>query len=161
MNQTLDEASLAQLLPGRWTIAATNFPMWLTGERLEPNFTYGLISDSPLVLSDEVEYSTAEGERKSIVGQDTWRHGEFVWRGKGLLKVAKSHWTVSGSSEDGNVVAIHFSQSLVTPAGIDIILREGAEVQELRAMIARDTERYGLSPEDFGSLTWLRANHAD
>lgn len=160
MHETLDEASLAELLPGTWTIAATNFPMWLTGERLEPSFSYGLISDSPLVLSDEVSYLTAEGEPKSIIGQDTWRHDEFVWRGKGLLKVAKSHWHVSGSSEDGNVVAIQFSKSLATPAGIDIIVREGADVLEVRAMIARDTDRYGLSPEQFGSLTWLRANHA-
>ena len=156
MNQTLDEAALAELLPGTWTIAATNFPMWLTGERLDPTFSYGLVSANPLVLSDEVSYSTAEGEQKSIVGQDTWRHEEFVWRGKGLLKIAKSHWSVSGSSEDGHVVAIRFSKSIATPAGIDIIVREGVFQPELRALIARATELFGLSPEDFGSLTWLR-----
>ena len=159
MNHSLDESTLAEILPGTWTIAATNFPMWLTGERLDPSFSYGLISESPLVLSDEVSYDTAEGERKTIIGQDTWNHDEFVWRGKGLLKVAKSRWTVSGSSDDGNVVAIHFSKSIATPAGIDIIVRHGATVPELRAMIARNTEQFGLTPEDFASLTWLHAEH--
>ncbi|CAN5618024.1 hypothetical protein BH10ACT7_BH10ACT7_28460 [soil metagenome] len=161
MHHAVDESTLAEILPGTWVIAATNFPMWLTGERQDPTFTYGLVSTDPLVLSDEVSFTTAEGEAKSILGQDTWQGEEFVWRGKGLLKVAKSRWTVTGSSEDGEVIAIHFTKSIATPAGIDIIVREGSAVPEIRAMIARDTERFGLTPEQFGSLTWLNANHAD
>lgn len=161
MHHVVDESTLAEILPGTWVIAATNFPMWLTGERQDPTFTYGLVSTDPLVLSDEVSFTTAEGEAKSILGQDTWRGEEFVWRGKGLLKVAKSRWTVTGTSEDHEVVAIHFTKSIATPAGIDIIVREGSAVPEIRAMLARDTERFGLTPEEFGSLTWLNANHTD
>lgn len=161
MHHSFDESTLADLLPGTWVIAATNFPMWLTGERVDPTFTYGLVSTDPLVLSDEVAFTTSEGEAKTILGQDTWRGEEFVWRGKGILKVAKSRWSVSGMSEDGNVVAIVFSKSIATPAGIDIVVREGATVDEPRTMIARDTERFGLTPENFGSLTWLAAGHND
>jgi len=160
MQATLDEDTLARILPGSWTIAATNFPMWLTGERLSPKFSYDVIGHDPLVLSDEVSYVTVEGEQKQILGTDTWLpvadgEGEFRWRGKGLLKLAPSYWVVSGLSTDGSIAVIHFSKSLATPSGIDIVVREGVEVPELRATIARATEEFGLSPEDFGSLTWL------
>lgn len=155
MQATLDEDTLARILPGVWTVAATNFPMWLTGERLSPRFSYELVGEHPLVLSDDVSYLTAEGEQKHILGQDTWRDDEFTWRGKGLLKLFASHWAVSGVSPDGSIAVIHFSKSLATPEGIDIVVREGTEVPELRATVARATEEFGLTPEGFGSLTWL------
>ena len=155
MAATLDEDILASVLPGRWSIAATNFPMWLKGDRTEPHFSYELLAQHPLVLSDDVSYLDAEGELKHIIGTDTFAWDEFRWRGKGLLRFFASHWSVSGISPDGSVAVIRFSKSLATPAGIDIIVREGTEVPELRAMIARTTEAFGLSPEDFGSLTWL------
>lgn len=165
MHSTFDEDALGKLLPGTWIVAATNFPMWLNGERLHPRFSYGLVSSSPLVLSDEVSYETAETEKKpsetkTIVGQDVFNHDEFVWRGKGVLRFFASHWSVSGASDDGNVVAIHFTKSMATPAGIDIIIRESVEVPELRALIARNTEQFGLSPEDFASLSWLAPGHS-
>lgn len=155
MPSAIDERTTAELLPGSWTIAATNFPMWLTGERREPRFSYELLSSEPLVLGDEVSYVTAEGESKRIVGKDTWKHGEFVWRGKGLLKPFVSRWHVAGAADDGTVLVIRFEQSLATPGGIDIIIREGTAHPELRKAVARDTDAFGLSPEEFGSLTWL------
>lgn len=155
MRAPLDEKTLAGLLPGTWTVAATNFPLWLSGERTEPSFSYELIGENPLVLSDDVGYLDAEGQEKHILGTDTVKRHEFVWRGKGLLRLAKSHWHVAGASDDGTVAAIRFSKSAVTPSGIDIIVRSGTHHPELRALIARSTELFGLSPEDFGSLTWL------
>jgi len=153
----LDENTLAELLPGSWTVAATNFPMWLRGDRSQPRFSYEVVSREPLVLSDDVSWiDTASGQEKHLLGTDTLRHEEFVWRGKGMLRFASSHWTVAGATDDATVAAIRFSKSAVTPAGIDIIVREGVFQPELRALIARATELFGLSPEDFGSLTWLR-----
>ena len=154
MGATLDQRTLADLLPGSWTIAATNFPMWLAGDKLEPRFTYELISEDPLVLSDDVGY-VEEGEEKHILGQDTWRGDEFVWRGRKLLRLVASHWSVAGMSDDGTIAVIRFSKSLATPSGVDIIVREGSEHPELRAMIAHATDEFGLSPEEFGSLTWF------
>jgi len=155
MHSALDERTTAELLPGTWFIAATNFPMWLSGERREPRFTYELLSTDPLVLGDEVTYLTAEGEPKRIVGKDTWKHDEFVWRGKGLLKPFASHWHIAGAADDGTVLVIRFAQSLATPAGIDIVVREGTTHPELRKAVARDTDAFGLSPEEFASLTWI------
>lgn len=151
----LTETELTEILPGTWRIAATNFPMWLSGERLQPQFRYGVLRESPLTLSDEVEYVTAEGETKQILGKDVYRRGEFTWRGKGLLSVARSHWHVSGSDEQRTLLVIRFSKSIATPAGIDIVVREGSSYPQLRRVVASSTEELGLSPEDFASLGWL------
>ncbi|CAN5298844.1 hypothetical protein BH11ACT4_BH11ACT4_10230 [soil metagenome] len=155
MQAPLDDDVLARVLPGSWTIAATNFPMWLNGERQSPRFSYELVSENPLVLSDVVSFVTAEGEEKHIAGQDTLVRDEFRRRGKRVQRFLVSRWMVSGVSDDGAIAVIHFSQSLAMPSGIDIVVREGAEVPEVRATIARATEEFGLSPEEFGSLTWL------
>ena len=158
MGATLDHRTFADVLPGTWTIAATNFPMWLVGDKIDPKFTYELISSDPLVLSDDVSYVQVDGDEpqeKHILGQDTWNGEEFVWRGRKLLRLFASHWSVSGMSDDGSIAVIRFSKSLATPAGVDVIVREGVHHPELRAMIAYATEEFGLSPEEFGSLTWL------
>lgn len=155
MQAALDEDILGRVLPGSWTIAATNVPAWLNGERTHPHLTWELLSQSPLVLSDELSYLDAAGEEKSLVGTATWNWEEFRWRGKGLQRFVSSRWSVSGLSPDGSIAVLHFVKSRLTPDGIDIIVRDGAQVPELRATIAAATEDYGLTPEDFGSLTWL------
>lgn len=155
MPSVLDERTTADLLPGTWLIAATNFPMWLNGERREPRFSYELVGTDPLVIADEVSYLTADGEQKRIVGKDTWKRDGFVWRGKGLLKPFASRWHIAGASDDGTVLVIRFEQSIATPAGIDVVVREGTDHPELRKAVARGTEDFGLSPEEFASLTWL------
>lgn len=155
MRATLDDRALADLLPGTWSVAATNFPIWLTGERREPTFSYELLATEPLVLADDVAYLTAEGAEKHIIGSNTRAHEGFTWRGKGWLRFFASHWTVTGASDDATIAAIHFSRSIATPAGIDILVRAGVHHPELRAMIARSTDQFGLSPEDFASLSWL------
>lgn len=152
----LDEKTLAELLPGEWVVAASNFPMWLGGERANPRFRYEVMSLNPLVLSDEVSWVDVEtGKEKSLLGADTLKGNEFVWRGKGVLRLVSSHWSVAGASDDGTVAALRFSKSRVSPAGVDIVVRSGTEHPELRALIARATELFGLSPEDFASLSWL------
>ena len=82
-------------------------------------------------------------------------HDGFVWRGKGLLKVARSRWSVVGANDERTVLSIRFEKTLFTPAGLDILVRESTTVPELRSLVARNTEQFGLSAEDFASLTWL------
>ena len=36
-------------------------------------------------------------------------------------------------------------------------MREGAEHPELRRTVAHGTEEFGITPEEFGSLTWFTA----
>jgi hypothetical protein len=155
MVSALPSAVLHEYLPGTWTIKATNFPMWLKGDRLSPRFTYGVISQDPFVLSDDVSYLTAEGEEKHVIGTDQETPHGFVWRGKGWLRFFASHWSVAGANPEGTVLVIRFEKTRVTPAGLDIIVREGVEVPELRTLVAHNTEHFGISAEDFASLTWL------
>lgn len=166
MRAPLDEQAMIDLLPGTWIVAATNFPMWLSGRRREPRFDYTLVSRNPLVLSDDVSYIASRGKRGSekrhLLGRDTFQRDEFVWRGTGVLRLVTSRWRVAGVSDDGTIAVIHFTKSLGTPAGVDIIVREGAAQPELRAVIAHATVDFGLTPEQFASLSWLstRVVHA-
>ncbi|HEV7950723.1 MAG TPA: hypothetical protein VGP24_13240 [Glaciihabitans sp.] len=150
-----DDHQLAQILPGDWKIVATNFPMWLTGERSDPTFSYRLISENPLVLGDDVSYTTAAGVRKHLLGVDRWKGRDFTWRGKGLTRLVASSWSVPGVNVAGTIAAIRFSKSLVSPAGIDIVVRADADFPEPRAAVATESQRFGLTAEDFASLTWL------
>jgi hypothetical protein len=150
-----EHSDLAAILPGSWNVRATNYSMWLSSERTSPRFTYTVRSENPLVLRDDVSYFTARNAEKHIIGTDRWRGEGFVWRGRGPLRVLRSRWSVAGMNTEGSVLALRFHKTLATPGGIDVIVREGVEIDELRSVVARGTERFGLSAEDFASLTWL------
>jgi hypothetical protein len=149
-----DVATLARILPGRWVIKATNFPMWLTGERRDPTFEYGLVRENPLTLSDRVAYVDEEGKPKSIVGTDRWNGRGFTWKLRGIGGLfVKSRWEVAGVRQ--GLAVIRFDKSIATPAGIDVVVGEGIDATELRSVIAADPASFGLSIEEFASLTWL------
>lgn len=150
-----DADSLARILPGTWRIGATNFPMWLSGDRHQPTFSYELKGTDPLRLGDVVGYSDRSGARKSIVGVDRLSAHGFVWRGRGLLSLFASHWSVAGSTDDENILVIRFSKSLGTPAGVDVVVREGTDSHEFRTTVAGASTELGLAHEEFASLTWL------
>jgi len=147
--------ALSQFLPGTWTIRATNFPFWLSGERVDGRLNYELKSAEPLVFADTVTYKKPNGTPKSIIGTDRWTSTGFVWHGKGLLSLLSSRWTVTGGSDDLTIIAIHYAKSLVTPAGIDIIVREGQRADEARSLVAQRTDQFGLSAEEFATLSWI------
>jgi hypothetical protein len=149
-----DDATLARLLPGRWTIKATNFPMWLSGERRDPRFEYGLLREQPLTLSDHVTYVEADGKQKSIRGIDHWNGRGFTWKMRGIAGLfIRSRWEVAGVRQ--GLVVIRFDKSVVTPGGVDVVVGEGVDATELRTVIASDPASFGLSLEEFASLTWL------
>jgi hypothetical protein len=149
-----DVATLQRVLPGRWTVKATNFPMWLSGERRDPTFEYVTLRDDPLVLADEVTFTDPEGKTKTIRGVDRWDGQGFTWKMNGLRgALVKSRWEVAGVRQ--GLVVLRFEKSVVTPAGIDVIVGEGLDASELRSVIAADPASFGLSLEEFASLTWL------
>ncbi|WBU38961.1 hypothetical protein [Homoserinibacter sp. YIM 151385] len=145
--------SLAGILPGRWSVKATNFPMWLGGAHTDPVFEYSIVREEPLVLADTVHYTDHRRGPRTVVGTDRLRGSQFVWRGRGLLRLVSSRWSVAGS--EGDAIAIRFERSALTPAGVDVLLREGAESPELRTWVAEDPSRLGLEFGEFASLTWL------
>jgi hypothetical protein len=138
--------TLAESLPGTWRVVATNFPMWLKGDKTEPRFTYGLESTAPLLLTDTVSYLDARGRTKTIVGTDTERNGLLRWRGRGLLALFVSEWTIAGATEQS--MAIRFRKTLVTPAGVDLLVRDGSGATP-------DPAELGLDATEVASLSWL------
>lgn len=119
--------SLLQQLVGTWFIIASNFPMWLKGDKLSPEFNYTQTErKGKTVLYDEVKY-TKKGKVKSINGYDhpdKKKSNAFTWRGKGWLVIAKSNWEVRLIDEEEGWAVICFSKTLFTPEGVDVISRD-------------------------------------
>ncbi len=153
MGDAVEIETIRDSLPGNWRISATNLPMWVNGSRRDPEFEYALVSETPLTLDDRVHYTDERGHRRTIIGTDRWVGDHFVWRGTGALRLARSNWLVASLQED--VLVIHFEKSRVTPAGTDIATRVGTEHPELRRRIAGDPAGFGLTVEQFASLSWL------
>ncbi|GHD78017.1 hypothetical protein CLV85_1332 [Salinibacterium amurskyense] len=155
VSEVFDASVLAAKLPGTWCVEATNFPMWLDGTRHNPEFSYETAEGDELTFADTVSYTTRDGDQKTIVGTDRLRGDEFVWRGQGWLKVLTSRWQVVGADDAFDTIVLRFSRSRLTPAGIDVLTRKGVEVPVVRTTVAHATDQFGLTAEDFASLTWL------
>jgi hypothetical protein len=135
---------LRETLPGSWRVLATTFPMWLSGRRINPVFTYGLLPGPGLAFSDEVSYRTRSGATRRIRGTDRFdaATGVFTWRGRGPLAVLISRWQVEHLSDDRDLIVLSFAKSLVTPAGVDVIGRgDRAPARDL--------------PQSYDGLHWL------
>ena len=160
MSFVSDTAALAALLPGTWHLGATNFAMWLGGDRLRPRFRYALKTANPLVLSDVVSYTAARGVERTIVGIDRLRSHQqggksFVWRGAGLHCFATGRWSVVGATEDSNILVIRRAKSMRASAGVDVIVRDEKGSHAFRTQVAGLSESLGLTGGEFASLTWL------
>jgi hypothetical protein len=145
---------LAQILPGRWRIRASNLFHWLSGERLNPVVELSLNSTTPLVLGEQVQFATSEGKDRVVRSRSIWSGNDFVTRKLGMRPSAR-RWTVRGASEDGNVIVVSHGSDRSASGGIDVLVREGADASEVRALVARDAEVFELSLEDFASLSWF------
>lgn len=144
----IDAETLRVTLPGEWRVLASTFPMWLSGRRINPVFSYGTLPGPGVRFSDEVSYHTRAGKRRHITGVDTLdpRTGWFTWRGRGVLGVLTSRWRVEHLSDDGDLIVLTFDRSLVTPAGTDVIGR-GTD--------PRPDARDRLPARATGDLQWL------
>jgi hypothetical protein len=66
--------------------------------------------------------------RRTVAGYDypiLENDSAFTWRGKGLLFFARSNWEVVLKDPGGEWAVIHFSKTLFTPEGVDILFRTG------------------------------------
>ncbi|MCU1546155.1 MAG: hypothetical protein JWP30_1255 [Homoserinimonas sp.] len=156
MHNAPSSRHIADVLPGSWDIGATNLPLWLNGQRLEPVITYDVAATSPLVLTNEVSFSAPDGKIRRLHGHARWRRGHFLWRGARFLKPITSRWSVAGISEDANVVVLRYGKTWSVPEGVDVLVRQGADLPELRAIVANGSAALGLTAEDFATLTWMQ-----
>lgn len=143
------EAPSIDWLSGTWHVTHSTLPMWKKARNV--TITYEPIAnssssstDNTPKLNDIVKRQGLTGDKvKSIVGIDKAAgKGAWDWRGKGLLKIASSHWEVLGygilEAEDGEQqwMVTCFAKTLFTPVGVDIYSRK----------------REGLSPELIGMI---------
>lgn len=130
--------------------------MWLKPNRQSPTFAYGLRSSDPLSFDDTVSWFTRSGVEKRLVGVDTVTANGLRWRGRGLLSLVSSDWSIAGVSEEEDLMAIRFARTIATPAGVDVLVREGTMIEDIRADLADGPHWLGLSDAEVGTLTWLR-----
>jgi hypothetical protein len=153
--ESLDDRALAALLPGRWKILATNFPVWLLTAHVNPSIEYELVNDDPLVFTSVIRFETEDGEEKAVAGRSRWTGDGFLRRGTGLRRMVTSRWSVAGVSEAGHVVTVRTEKSLTFPDGVTLIVRDDVDTEQLRAHVANNSTRFGLTAEDFASLGWM------
>jgi len=126
-------------LEGKWYINQSNFPMWLKGDRISPSFNYTVIKQKEnFYLLDEVSY-LKKGKIKYIKGIDKPTNNfntAFVWRGKGMLHLLKSKWTVLHFDKQQQWAIIYFEKTLFTPAGYDVISRN----EQLSPSLAQEVD---------------------
>ncbi len=152
----------ARTLVGEWHVAATNFPMWLDGERCKPRFRYSEITETQggLRMNDEVAYVVrATGERDGILGfdlQDPDQPAHFTWRGDGILGLFTSEWYVARVADDGEWAIIYFTSTPATPEGVDVLTRADAPTEDaVRDALTAIREDPFLREKSAG-LTWIR-----
>lgn len=140
-------STMLQILAGTWFVVSTNFSMWLESDKTNPAFHYTIEErNTKTILFDEVTY-IKKGKAKSIRGhdfQDKDNPNAFTWKGKGLLRIAKSKWEVKLIDEEHEWAVIYFSKTLFTPEGVDIISREAAmspeTLNEIKEKMAADPD---------------------
>lgn len=120
-------------LNGTWHVTHSTLPMWKSNRNVR--ITYTPRVEDPEKLDDLVEYQSLTGKKlKTVHGIDTPNRafpGSYDWRGKGLLKIASSHWEVLGYGlEEGGWAVTYFAKTLFTPAGVDVYSREKGGLSE-------------------------------
>lgn len=149
----------AKRLSGGWHVLATNFPMWLTGEKTEPVFLYRLTSapGETATLDDTVAYNES-GRRGTIEGTDTQDPNmptHFTWRGNGLLALFTSDWAIVATGPDDRWMVLYFTKTIATPEGVDVIARSPSLSPEDRAAVERLLARDPFLLEKSRGIVWL------
>ena len=103
-------------------------------------------------------YVDADGKQKSIRGTDRWNGRGFTWKMRGIAGLFVRAGGRSRACAQGLAV-IRFEKSIATPSGVDVVVGEGVDASELRTVIAADPASFGLTLEEFASLTWLDHRH--
>jgi hypothetical protein len=67
--------------------------------------------------------------------------------------LSRSRWEVAGARQ--GLLVLRYEKSLATDAGVDVVVAEGVDATELRSVIAAAPASFGLTLEEFASLTWL------
>ncbi len=135
-------------LAGHWYIVQSNFPMWLKGDKTNPTFRYTVATQKgEQGLEDLVEYQQA-GKSKRIRGFDRVLNAEqtqFLWRGKGLLGLLTSVWSIVHLAPDHTWAIIAFEKTWFTPKGYDVIARQPALTLQQAQAVKTQLQQLSIS----------------
>jgi len=151
-------------IKGTWHVTHSTLPMWKSKHNVRITYTplpSTRPNDTPQI-DDLVEYeNTPGGKTKSVHGVDTPSVAPngtsalaYDWRGKGLLKIAGSHWEILGYGEEANGnawIVTCFAKTLFTPQGIDVYSRKSEGLQE-QTMDSIKAAMKEIGDADFKSL---------
>ncbi|KAK4985028.1 hypothetical protein LTR66_008303 [Elasticomyces elasticus] len=149
-------------LAGTWHVTHATLPMWKSKRNVRIAYTPLDPSDVSIAghetdrLDDLVSYQSLSGDKVHTVhGLDQASGvGAWDWRGKGLLKIASSHWEVLGWGDEPDVpenqwVVTYFAKTLFTPAGVDLYSRQPRRLTE---RTVEDITRALMDIEDLKEL---------
>ena len=137
----------AEFMSGPWHVTHSTLPMWKKNRNVV--ITYTPLSGPTGGLDDLVQYNPLGSEKqKTVKGVDTPDPVipcAYDWRGKGLLKIASSHWEVLGyGGDEGGWMVTYFQKTLFTPAGIDVYAKvKGGFSEALLENIRREMKNHG------------------
>lgn len=155
MPTTLDQNTVATILPGSWRVGATNIVSWLDGERSNVMFRFDVQNENPLSIAEHQSFTTADGKDRVISIYSEWVDGVFRSKGRGLLKTGATRWRMGGVSADHAVMILRVATVRGGQDGLLVLVRDGDDHEELRSRIASSAADLGIGPEDFASLSWL------
>lgn len=146
---------LVATIRGRWHVRASTSRAWLSGARESPVYSHELISENPPVLKSNLSWITMSGDEKHLFGTNRWRGDHFSFRRSRLLRTPATRWTPVGASVDGNIVIIRFDQIFASLVGVDVLVRDGVQFDNLRRVISHSPDGFGLNETEFARLSWL------
>ncbi len=113
-------------MQGKWFVVRSDFAMWTKGDKTNPSLNYLIKKKGKRTGWMDIVVYLKKGKQKKISGFDTSQNSEntqFIWRGKGLLKLIKSKWGILYLDRNKQWAIIHFEKTLFTSAGYDVISR--------------------------------------
>lgn len=149
-----DAAELARVLPGVWHIRASSGPYWTTGTRKRPRVTVSVTQRSPLELLEIYEYHREDKGDREFEARAVWRGSHFAWT-NGADPESTSAFVVSDTPATPDVIALHHADGADSDAWVSIWSRESMALDDVRALVSRDTYSFELSADEFWQLTWL------
>ena len=84
---------------------------------------------------------------------DKLKDDQFTWTGKGLLRCFSSKWRIIYL--DSDILIIQFSSTLVTKAGMDILIKEEDAGKLYKKRLKHQPNSFNLSKDIIQSFQWL------
>ncbi|HIY67579.1 MAG TPA: hypothetical protein H9830_15045 [Candidatus Agrococcus pullicola] len=158
MARVADPAELARILPGVWNIRASSGGYWKNGTREDPRVRIEITQKSPLQLREFYEYYRRDKGDREFEAVAEWKGSHFSWR-MDEHPEAQSAFVVSDTPATPDVIALHISNSAETESSVTIFARPRLAVEEVRALISRDTYSFELTADEFWQLSWLSGSN--